>query len=220
MALSSSVVLPIGASDTPMWRNRKARKGLREGVLRLPAPDREAMLTARSAVMEILIVRHAIAEDYDAERWPDDRGRPLTREGTKRFGKAARALAALVRMPDAVWSSGLRRALQTAEILSDEAGWPKSTTCEALEPLGDPKEILAVLDREPAEACIVLVGHEPDLHELVSFFLTGTDDGATVEMKKGGAALLGFDAKPRAGGAVLRWLLPPKVLVAAPQPPT
>ena len=46
--------------------------------------------------MEVVLVRHAIAAERDPSRWPDDRERPLTRQGEERMRRAAKGLAKVV----------------------------------------------------------------------------------------------------------------------------
>ena len=53
------------------------------------------------------------------------------------------------------------------------------------------------------------------MHEILSYLLSGSADSISLEMKKGGAALVRFDAAVRAGSAGLLWLLPPGVLLSA-----
>jgi phosphohistidine phosphatase len=162
--------------------------------------------------MDVLIVRHAIAEERDARRWPDDRGRPLTTDGVRRFRKVARHLGRAVPEVDGVWSSPLARAWQTAEILEEAAGWPPPQKLTALEPGVEPSSALDFLRKERKRARVVLVGHEPGLHELVSFLLSGSSDRVAVEMKKGGAALVRMGDEIMAGSGELLWLLPPRVV--------
>ena len=162
--------------------------------------------------MELLIVRHASAEVRDPEKWPDDRERPLTTEGAGRFNRIARHLALLLPEVDAVWSSPLRRAWQTAEILEKKGGWPAPQELRALEPGIATVEVTELLGRETAGR-LVLVGHEPTLSELITHLTAGPGDRAILEMKKGGAALLSFPAEPKAGDGVLLWLLPPRVVL-------
>ncbi len=75
--------------------------------------------------MEILLVRHGIAEERDSRKWADDRGRPLTRPGTRKFRSIARILGKAWETPDLVLSSPLARAWQTAQILEEVCGWPE-----------------------------------------------------------------------------------------------
>ncbi|MGI9116098.1 MAG: SixA phosphatase family protein, partial [Gaiellales bacterium] len=66
---------------------------------------------------DVVIVRHAIAEERDPQRWPDDGLRPLTAFGRERFAPAARGLGTLVGRPERVLASPYVRTWQTAEIL-------------------------------------------------------------------------------------------------------
>jgi len=162
--------------------------------------------------MEILVVRHAIAAERDARRWPDDRGRPLTPEGARRFRKVARHLGTCGPAPQAVWSSPLARAWQTAEILAGEADWPAPRELAALEPEVEPARVVDFLRGQGDRARVAVVGHEPGLSELLALLLSGRTDGVGLELKKGGAALVRCERGVRAGGGELLWLLPPRVV--------
>src|SRR5215470_13980294 len=94
---------------------------------------------------ELVIVRHAIAEDRDWLRWPDDAERPLTEAGAERFARAARGLARLVGNVDAVLTSPAVRAWQTADLLEHEAGWPTPEPTDALAVGGGTEDVLAAL---------------------------------------------------------------------------
>ena len=161
--------------------------------------------------MELYVVRHAAAFKRDEERWPDDGERPLTPEGKDEFRAAARGLGHLVPSVDALLSSPLARAWQTAEILADLEGWPEPKAFPSLEPEVSPEETALALEDYAGAGSVVVVGHRPGLHELVSYLLVG-DPEADVRIKKGGALRLSFDGPTRARTAVLRWLLTPALL--------
>jgi len=162
--------------------------------------------------MELLIVRHARAGGQDSDKWPDDSKRPVTSKGARRFDRIARRLARLLPEVDTVWSSPLRRAWQTAEILEKKGGWPAPRELRALEPGNTAVEVTELLSRE-TEGPLVLVGHEPLLSELITHLTAGPGGRVILELKKGGAALLSFPAGPKAGEGVLLWLLPPRVVL-------
>jgi phosphohistidine phosphatase len=164
--------------------------------------------------MNLYLVRHAIAAERDPVRWPDDSQRPLTPEGEKRFRRAARGLGSLVRSVDVVLSSPWARAWRTAELLTNEAGWPAPAACEALESGRAPAEVLQALQPHSNAGAVALVGHEPSLHELASYLLTADSLHVSIEMRKGGVARLEIDESLRPGTATLKWLLAPKMLVA------
>lgn len=164
--------------------------------------------------MELLIVRHAIAFEADARRWPDDGERPLSPQGIARARKAAAGMKQLVRAPGRVLVSPLLRARETAAILTEVAGWPKATDCAELAPGGSPEALLATLRRLP-ETRIAVVGHEPGLGRLVAACLPGAAQAQGFRFRKMGAALLIFQGAARLSGARLAWLVPAKVLRAA-----
>jgi phosphohistidine phosphatase len=164
--------------------------------------------------MDLYLVRHAVAFDPDETQWPDDRDRPLTPEGEKRFRRAARGLTELMPSVDVVLSSRYARAWRTAEILEKEASWPKPVACEALELGRSPAEVLQALQAYDSAASVGLVGHEPSMHELASYLLTADTGHVQLEFRKGGVARLELPDGLRPGAAHLRWLMPSRVLRA------
>ena len=168
--------------------------------------------------MDLLIVRHAIAFERDARRWPDDGDRPLTPDGMVRARKAAAGLKEVADRPQCVLCSPLVRAQQTAALLTDFAGWPKATECPALKPDEPPERVFAVLAARK-EKIIAVVGHQPGLGRLLAACLPTQVRGGSVhpnafELKKMGAVLVSFSRTPRAGGGVLNWFVPPRILRA------
>lgn len=160
---------------------------------------------------ELLIVRHAVAQERDAQRFPDDDLRPLTPKGEKRFYKAARALPALCKPPEEVLTSSLTRAKQTARILERAARFPKARILEELRPERSSRDLIDALQRRSARR-IAIVGHEPALSDLLSTLLGAEAHSVQTPMKKGGVAFLRFTGKVAAGKAVLVAFLPPRVL--------
>lgn len=159
-------------------------------------------------------MRHAIAFERDASRWPDDRKRPLTSEGTARARQAAKGLKRLADIPQRLLTSPLTRAKQTADILTEFASWPAPIECPALSPGESPEAALEAL-RAESHDLIAVVGHQPGLSDLIAASLPGAIRSKAFELKKFGVALLSFDAAPRAGHAALRWLLVPRLLRAS-----
>jgi phosphohistidine phosphatase len=163
-------------------------------------------------VLDLYLVRHAIADSRDQARWPDDSERPLTEKGSARFRRAACGLHRIVPEVEVVLSSPYTRAWQTAEILQQEAGWPAPERCPALEPARLPAGALEVLGAERSSAA--LVGHEPYLSRLASLLLSEKEYAARIDLKKGGVIRLDCVNGPRPGGAVLRWSATPRMLRA------
>ena len=165
--------------------------------------------------MRLLVVRHAKAFERDPGRFPDDRLRPLTREGVKAFRALARRVGGAEGAPELVLSSSWTRAWDTAVALEDEAGWPAPERCAALE--SDESGAVAAIAREIAArsrlSSLALVGHEPALSALVAWLL-GSDQ-PIIRMRKGAVAALEI-ASPRqlgaggvSGAAQLEWLAVP-----------
>ena len=157
-------------------------------------------------MLDLLLIRHAIAADRDLVDWPDDSLRPLTPDGIERFRRAARGLARVVPEVDAVFASPYARAWETAELLHDEAGWPRPEPSEALEAVRSARDALPLL--EGREGALALVGHEPSLSSLASLLLTGDPGRLPLELKKGGVVHLTVEH----GHAVLVWHATPKLL--------
>jgi phosphohistidine phosphatase len=161
--------------------------------------------------MDLYLVRHAIAEDRDPMRWPDDGDRPLSAKGVERFEREARGLATLVPTVDISLASPYVRAWHTAEILADEAKWPAPVRADALRSERTAEESFAAIEAARGAESIAAVGHEPNLSELASLCVLGTVD-LPVEVKKGAVIALTFEDEIAPGGGYLRWLLPPKAL--------
>ena len=160
--------------------------------------------------MDLYLVRHAIAEPRDPERWPDDALRPLSESGVELFRSAARGLRRVGIEVEAVLASPYVRAWQTAELLAEESGWPDPQESAELRPFGEPSEGVDVVKGRP-ESSLALVGHQPHLSELASLLLTG-NDASQLELKKGGVIWLRFQGEPEIGEGVLRGSLSPKIL--------
>jgi phosphohistidine phosphatase len=159
--------------------------------------------------MQLLVVRHAIA--VDQEDWnADDAKRPLTDEGRKKMKQTVAGLRQIVEAIDLLAASPLVRAQQTAEILADAYGGVIKTV-PALAPGQPPTALANWLGGETRRRVVAVVGHEPSLSSVVSWFLTGSDS-PIMEMKKGGACLLDLSAGVGPGTASLLWLLWPSHL--------
>ena len=158
--------------------------------------------------MQLCLVRHAIAGER-GPAWPDDRLRPLTPEGEAKMREAALGLRLLF-VPDAILSSPLLRAIQTAEILCDAFAIKGLHISDALAS-GDNDALLADVSSARSER-VLAVGHEPFMSAAISFALTGSDSALRLTCKKGSAALLSFEGAPEAASASLEWLLQPAAL--------
>jgi len=161
--------------------------------------------------MELLIVRHAIAFERDRQRWSDDGARPLSPAGIRRARKAAAGLKAFGKAPDRLLTSPLVRARQTAQILTDIAGWPQAEEASELSP-GEPvPAVLALLGKYHGRR-VAVVGHQPGLGTLLTLCLLGGGKTLPVEIKKNAILCVSFEGPPRAGHGALEWLATPRML--------
>jgi phosphohistidine phosphatase len=165
--------------------------------------------------MQLLIVRHARAEDRDtfAQTEQADAQRPLTRKGIRKMKCAASGLRLLVSSIDLLVSSSLRRAIQTARILADTYGDIPMIERDELAPGGNHRSLIDWLATQPHSAMICLVGHEPDLSDLLKMILTDPSE-QPAKLKKGSATLVQFEGPVTAGTGKLQWHRPAGDLAA------
>lgn len=160
--------------------------------------------------MLLFILRHAEAED--AAPGQSDASRRLTGKGRKQAERVGRFIRGLKEQPEAVLTSPLVRAVETARIVADEAklndpviepflacGMTPETAREGLHPWR----------QSPA---VLITGHQPDLGALANWLL-GVSEGPGVQMKKGALCILEV-SRFTPGGAALRFHAPPAMLPA------
>lgn len=155
--------------------------------------------------MQLYFLRHGLADwpDWDVAR---DHERPLTDEGVAKMKAEAKAIKRLNLAPDAILSSPLVRARQTAEAVAE--GLAMNVIEEpALAPGFDLKRLRDVLRRYPDAAALLIVGHEPDFSKAIAQLI----GGGRVVMKKGGLARVDLESLDPPDGELV-WLLAPKVL--------
>ena len=165
---------------------------------------------------ELILVRHAIAEDREeaARRGVEDTERALTEKGATRMRQAARGLARLLDAPKVIAHSPLRRARETARLLSRAfAGAPLEETL-ALLPGAPQAQLYQWIGAQPDGCLCMAVGHEPDLGRWTLGALAGDSPPGEMAFRKGGAARLRFAGDGAPGNGELDWFLPPRVLRA------
>jgi phosphohistidine phosphatase len=161
--------------------------------------------------MDLLIIRHAIAFERDRHRWRDDGARPLSPAGIRRARKAAAGLKEFSKAPDRLLTSPLVRARQTAQILTDVAGWPQAEEAPELSPGESVLAVLNLLGKDRSKL-VAIVGHQPGLGDLLTACLLGDGGALPIEMKKNAVACVSFEGPPRPGRAALKWLATPRML--------
>lgn len=164
--------------------------------------------------MRLLLIRHAIAEERDPHRWPDDADRPLTQRGIRRFRSAAGGLGTLEPEVTRVLTSPFVRAHQTATILEDVLGWPDPEVCPSLAAGAPLAGVIDLLVQCEPRAIVGVVGHEPSMSLLVAALVASPAAQLTLDWRRGGAALIEFDGVPVLSDGALRWFLSPRVMRA------
>lgn len=161
------------------------------------------------ADVTLFLVRHAVAEERGAA-WPDDDERPLSREGSRKWKRGARGLAAMLPRVDLLLSSPLLRTRQTADMLAQALPSPcKVELFDGLRPDTRPTAAIAALKGRRAQGAVVLVGHDPMLSQLGAALLHLE---GLIEFRKGSAMALVAPGLGTRGPARLEWFLPPRVL--------
>ncbi|MEK7867545.1 MAG: histidine phosphatase family protein [Planctomycetota bacterium] len=152
--------------------------------------------------MDLYVVRHAVAVD-GASFAGSDADRPLTPEGREKFAVAAKALARMDVRPGRLWTSPLVRARQTAEILARALDDARVEETDVLACGARAKRVLE-LAASAGDGPAIVVGHEPDLGELVAEAI-----GASVPLPLQKGAIVGvrFDDEVRSGRARLAFWL-------------
>ena len=162
--------------------------------------------------MKLLILRHAKAHDADPVHWPDDSQRPLTAKGEKRTERSVKAIVKLVDREPTVITSPYARALKTAQILCDNAGWSEPTIDERLSAHNGIEEALDLLQELDGPGPVVIVGHDPTFSYLPGVLIGAERYGAT-ELDTGAVAVIETHGAPVVpGSATLTTLMQPKQL--------
>jgi phosphohistidine phosphatase len=118
-------------------------------------------------MMDVYLVRHAIAYERNPARWPNDALRPLTTAGKRKFRKAARGLSHRLPKSVRVLTSPFMRARETADILVSVAELGKPVEAAELSSGKPARESFALLRAQRRKA-VVMVGHEPNLSTWMS----------------------------------------------------
>jgi phosphohistidine phosphatase len=158
--------------------------------------------------MIIYFLRHASAGERVANPKKDEK-RALDQEGIEQCGYVGRALAAMDVQVDAIISSPLKRATQTASLVGNEMGHEgKLQTEAALRPGGTLADFRKVLDKHARQEAIMVVGHNPNLSEFLGRLISDGAGDSAVDLRKGAVAKVEFDRN----SGTLQWCLTPKVV--------
>jgi len=166
--------------------------------------------------MKLYILRHGDAVEHGDPRYKEN-DRPLTPKGIQRTRQLAHVLREMEISFDAVLTSPLARARETAEIVARGLKLHDILRfCEHLTPSGSMEELVHQINMiRPAPKSVVLVGHEPYLSGFISLLCTG-GPGLPVVFKKGALCRLNVEVLSCGKCAALDWLLQPRVIGFSP----
>ena len=122
----------------------------------------------------ILVLRHAKSSWDD----PDcaDHDRPLNKRGEKDAPWMGKLLKKAKLLPDLIICSTAKRARKTVEAVADKAGYKGEIQYTGDFYMADPEDYLKALQNVSDECdCVMVVGHNPGMQELVSE-LSGRDE--------------------------------------------
>jgi len=160
--------------------------------------------------MELLLLRHGIAEPHGPLPLSDDRSRVLTKDGIRKMRRIGQGMRSLALPVDLILSSPYERARQTAEIVAEEClGHSTLELTDALAPGGNPEALIRdIMTRAGTFRGVMVVGHEPYLSHCISMLVVGSE-GCAITMKKGSLCSLTVSKLKWGRCATLEWLLTP-----------
>lgn len=159
--------------------------------------------------MDLFILRHGEAGKKLATGNRDFE-RSLTVAGQKEVAHIAKSLKDMGIKFDFILTSPLKRAHQTAAIVSKIfKNEKKMEDWDELKPEGNRPELYRKLTQFKQQSSVLIVGHEPYLSDMISEIIFD-GKGKHVVLKKAGLAKIGIiSASPKLHGE-LKWLLTPR----------
>jgi phosphohistidine phosphatase SixA len=148
--------------------------------------------------MNLYLIRHG-----DSETDKPDEERALTTLGRENVSKVAQWVTQISEAPSMIFSSPLKRALETAEPFA-KAWNKKIEMAQWLRSEIQPSEILKELSGLPSQS-FALVGHLPSLGLLFGTLVWGLPSKEVI-VPKGGVVLLNLE-KFEPGSAKLKWMV-------------
>jgi phosphohistidine phosphatase len=158
--------------------------------------------------MVVYFLRHASAGKHLTNPKKDEK-RGLDQDGIEQCGYVGRALAALDVGVDAMISSPLKRATQTASLVANEMGFEGKLQIEnALRPEATLVDFRRLLAKYTKHEAIMVVGHNPNLSQFLGRSVAERGGEASIDLKKGAVARVELNRD----SGVLNWCLTPKLV--------
>jgi phosphohistidine phosphatase len=158
--------------------------------------------------MNLYFLRHGSA----GTRRPNplvDAKRPLDKEGLEQCWLIAQYINALDLQFDAVLSSPLKRALQTASRVANEIGYDSRIhITKALSPGASVQDFHRLLAEYSQLDSVMVVGHNPNLAQFLSTMVGAGSARSAIRLRKGSLARVDLAQRP----PTLQWLVAPTPL--------
>jgi phosphohistidine phosphatase len=166
--------------------------------------------------LELYLLRHGDVGGRMAIAAGQNSGdRPLTIAGREEIAVLARSIKHLNLKFDAIISSPLKRAIQTAKIIAKALVMEKKISIwNELVPEGSRSKLYGRLNQYTRESTILMVGHQPYLTNIICdmIFQKRVNQVGQINLKKAGLAKIRvISLIPNTSGE-LRWLLTPRIL--------
>lgn len=159
--------------------------------------------------MNLYLVRHADAEKTQPGKKDEDR--KLSKEGKERIQGVANQWFYFIKKLDLICTSPFIRAVETAEIIAKCFEYKGEIIRDNLLAAGSyTKDLIQLINSLQGED-ILIVGHQPDLSEHVSNFISS--NGALVDFKKAAIAKIAFNGKANLSKGYLEYLIPATVFL-------
>ena len=161
--------------------------------------------------MELFILRHGEAGQRSLS---SDRIRPLTSSGKTEICEIAKALKTIGLKFDLVVTSPLKRAYDTAMIVSEVFNiGSKVQVWNELAPEGKRTDVYHKISQLREEYSVLIVGHQPLLGEMVNDIIHKSKSSpCNFLLKKGGIVRIRLLRKSNIPKGELKWLLTPRIL--------
>jgi phosphohistidine phosphatase SixA len=158
-------------------------------------------------IARLHLLRHAHAGN--AEAWPgSDEDRPLSPKGRRQASRLANFLRDVELHADALISSPKLRARETAEPVAAALGLDLRIDDRLAGGGLDARRLAAILEGAGDPDAAILVGHDPDLSDLLVELLASEG----ISMRKGALARIDVEVPFVPGTGRLRWLVTPDLL--------
>jgi phosphohistidine phosphatase len=163
--------------------------------------------------MELFILRHGEAGQRSGSS-AGDRKRPLTSTGKLEISEIAKALKIIGLKFDLILTSPLKRAYDTATIVSKVFNIVnKVQVWDELAPEGHKTDLYRKISELKEEYIVLMVGHQPLLGEIANDMIhSGKSSPCNLDLKKGGIIRIRLLTRSNVPRGELRWLMSPGLL--------